>query len=84
MALAIPKDSIVLVTGCNGYIGSHIVDQLLEAGYRVRGTTRNLKKIQNLSALWQKKFGSGRFEAITVEDMATEGVFDEAIKGTVN
>ncbi|KAH6673670.1 hypothetical protein B0J14DRAFT_667193 [Halenospora varia] len=81
MALAIPKDSIVLVTGCNGYIGSHIVDQLLEAGYRVRGTTRNLKKIQNLSALWQTKFGPGRFEAITVEDMATEGVFDEAIKG---
>lgn len=81
MAPAIPKDSIVLVTGVNGYIGSHVADQLMEAGYRVRGTTRNIVKVQALVALWEKKFGGGRFEAVTVEDMSHDGAFDEALKG---
>lgn len=82
MAPAIPKDSVVLVTGANGYIGSHIVDQLLEAGYRVRGTTRDLSKLEALSSLWEKKFGAGRFEGVVVKDMSHEGAFDQAIKGT--
>jgi UDP-glucose 4-epimerase len=34
MASRIPKDSIVLVTVVNGYVGSHKADQLLEAGIR--------------------------------------------------
>lgn len=81
MALAIPKDSVVLVTGVNGYIGSHVADQLMEAGYKVRGTARNVSKAQDLAALWEKKFGVGRFEVVTVEDMSREGAFDEALKG---
>jgi len=84
MTPAIPKDSIVLVTGVNGYIGSNIADQLLEAGYRVRGTTRNISKVQGLTALWEKKFGRGRFEAVIVGDMSHDGAFDEAIKGTIH
>lgn len=32
---------IVLVTGANGYVGSHVIWQLLENGYTVRGTLRN-------------------------------------------
>ncbi|KAG0650010.1 NAD-dependent epimerase deHydratase terH [Hyphodiscus hymeniophilus] len=80
MSPAIPKDSIVLVTGVNGYIASHVADQLLQAGYRVRGTTRNLTKVKSLSALWEQKFGKGRFEAVIVEDMSPPGAFDEAMK----
>jgi nucleoside-diphosphate-sugar epimerase len=78
---AIPKDSLVLVTGVNGYIASHVADQLMEAGYRVRGTTRSLSKVANLGAFWEKKFGKDRFEFITVEDMSHDGAFDEAVKG---
>lgn len=84
MVPAIPKDSIVLVTGVNGYVASHVADQLMEAGYRVRGTTRNISKVQALSALWVKKFGEGRFEAVTVADMSNDGAFDEAIKGKIH
>ena len=84
MAPAIPKDSIVLVTGVNGFIGSHVADLLMEAGYRVRGTTRHVSKVQELSALWKQKFGEGKFEVFTVENMAKEGAFDEAIKGIIN
>ena len=34
----------ILVTGASGYIAKHIVLQLLEAGYRVRGSVRNLDR----------------------------------------
>jgi uncharacterized protein YbjT (DUF2867 family) len=83
MTTAIPKDSIVLVTGCNGFIGSHIVEQLLKDGYRVRGTTRDLKKLQNLTKLWAEKYGEERFEAVVVPDMAEDGAFDEAVRGAL-
>uniref|UniRef100_A0A914XGW9 NAD-dependent epimerase/dehydratase domain-containing protein n=1 Tax=Plectus sambesii TaxID=2011161 RepID=A0A914XGW9_9BILA len=44
----------VLVTGASGYVATHCVQQLLQNGYRVRGTVRNLQnmtKIQPLKAL---------------------------------
>ena len=34
----------VLVTGASGFIGTHCVVQLLEQGYKVRGTLRNLDR----------------------------------------
>ena len=81
MSSAIPKGSIVLITGVNGFISSHIADQLLEAGYRVRGTTRNIEKIKALKELWENKYGPDQVEFVVVEDMSTEGAFNEAVKG---
>ena len=41
--MAAPEDAgIVLVTGASGYIASHIILQLQQAGYKVRGTVRSL------------------------------------------
>jgi dihydroflavonol-4-reductase len=34
----------VLLTGASGYIANHIALQLLEAGYHVRGTIRDLRR----------------------------------------
>jgi dihydroflavonol-4-reductase len=34
----------VLLTGSSGYIGKHITLQLLNEGYEVRATVRNLSK----------------------------------------
>ena len=46
---------IVLVTGASGYVGTHLIKQLLEQGrFRVRGTVRNLsneKKVKPLREL---------------------------------
>ena len=78
---AIPKDSLVLITGVNGYIASHVADQLLEAGYRVRGTTRSLSKVESLAKYWEGKFGKGRVESVEVKDMSHDGAFDESFKG---
>lgn len=77
----LPKHSIVLVSGSNGWIASHIVDQLLQAGYNVRGTSREVAKAQWLKEYVERAYGPGRFEIAVVPDMGVEGAFDEAVNG---
>jgi len=43
----------ILVTGASGYVASHCVKQLLEAGYRVRGTVRSLKNPKKVDFLYK-------------------------------
>jgi nucleoside-diphosphate-sugar epimerase len=81
MTSAIPRDSLVLVTGINGYLGSHIADQILQAGFRVRGTTRILSRAAPLKKLWDDRYGPDKVELVVVEDMAVPGAFDEAVQG---
>ncbi|OLN96042.1 Aldehyde reductase 2-like protein 1 [Colletotrichum chlorophyti] len=72
MAIAtdtVPKGSTILVTGVNGFIGSHVADQLLERGYKVRGAVRDINKNKWLSDLFEKKYGKERFEFVAVPDM---------------
>jgi nucleoside-diphosphate-sugar epimerase len=78
---AIPKGSLVVVTGVNGFIASHVVDQLLTAGYRVRGTVRNAKKNAWVADYFGKKYGHDKIELIEVPEMAAASAFDQAVKG---
>ena len=78
---AIPEGSLVLITGANGYIGSHAVDQFLAAGYKVRGTVRSESKGVWVKELFDKKYGPNRFELAIVPNMDKEGAFDDALKG---
>lgn len=78
---AIPKGSLVLVTGANGLIGSNIADQFLRFGYRVRGTTRSPAKNAWITALFDAKYGPGSFELVAVPDMEAPDAFDQAVKG---
>ncbi|KAL8825860.1 MAG: hypothetical protein Q9170_007630 [Blastenia crenularia] len=78
---AIPFGSLVLVTGVTGYIGSHVADQLLQVGYRVRGTVRDEAKAQWVNELFTKKYGEGKLETVIVKDMGAKGAFDEACEG---
>lgn len=77
---AIPPGSTVLVTGVNGFIGSHVANEALKAGYRVRGTVRSEDKARTARGLFEPKHGN-RFEAAVVPDISKEGAFDEALKG---
>ncbi len=43
--------STVLVTGGSGFIGSHCILQLLDAGHKVRATVRNLKREPEVRAM---------------------------------
>jgi len=70
----------VLVTGANGFVALHVITQLLEKGYKVRGTVRSDAKGEWLVE-YLAKFGAGSFEYAIVKDITEEGVFDNAIQG---
>ncbi|KAI8692031.1 Rhodanese domain-containing protein [Fusarium sp. Ph1] len=79
---AIPQGSWVLVTGANGYSGSHVVMELLKHGFNVRGTVRNLEYSQWLLDHPSVKpfVDQGRVELV-LADTSKPGDFDEAVKG---
>lgn len=77
----IPLGSTVLVTGVNGFVGSHVASQLLDYGYKVRGTVRDAQKHAWLSGIFEKRYGHGNFELFQAGNLIDEGVFDEAVKG---
>jgi uncharacterized protein YbjT (DUF2867 family) len=60
------SEARVLVTGANGFVATHVVRDLLEHGYRVRGTVRAESKAAHLKRIFQE-FGD-RFEIVVVED----------------
>lgn len=76
--LALPKGSLILVTGASGYIGAHVVNEALEAGYRVRGTARSKEKCEST----KKNFNNNpNYSAAIVADFQVESAFDEAMRG---
>ncbi|EXJ80214.1 hypothetical protein A1O1_08356 [Capronia coronata CBS 617.96] len=74
------EDKIVLVTGINGYIASHIGLQLLQKGYTVRGTSRSASAKEHLLAGVFQGFES-QYQHYEVKDITAPSAFDEAVKG---
>ncbi|KAJ3480071.1 hypothetical protein NLI96_g8612 [Meripilus lineatus] len=70
-----PRMSLVLVTGATGFIGAHVVDELLRRGIKVRGTTRSLAKAQQM--LRDRPEFVDNLEFHVINDLAVPGVFDE-------
>ncbi|OKL60081.1 hypothetical protein UA08_04943 [Talaromyces atroroseus] len=76
---AIQPGARILVTGANGYIGSHVVDVLLSLGYLVRGTVRAEKPW--LNEFFDSKYGSGQFETVIVPELDDKDALVTALKG---
>lgn len=74
---ALPRGSLVLVTGASGYIASHIIREALSIGYRVRGASRTADSCQKTEALVE----SPRYETVVVANMSIDNAFDEAVNG---
>lgn len=75
-----PADKIILVSGINGYIASHIGLQLLQKGYIVRGTSRSAAAKDHLLSGAFKGHDS-HYQHVQVKDIVAPGAFDEAVKG---
>ena len=76
-----PSDGPVAVTGSAGYIGSHIVLNLVKHGYSVRACVRdtaNLANTAHLSAM--NNIGPGSVELFAC-DMTVPGAYDAVFKG---
>jgi NADPH-dependent methylglyoxal reductase len=78
-----PSD-LVLVTGANGHVGQHVVDQLLTLpqGPRVRATVRSGATAKQISSFYEEKpSAKGRLEVVVIPDIVKAGAFDGAVKG---
>ncbi|KZL80451.1 nad dependent epimerase dehydratase [Colletotrichum incanum] len=78
---AIPKGSTILVTGANGFIGSHICNELLQLGYHVRGTVRDVDQCAWLPKALEIQKPNGKFMLASLPDMEKEGAFDLLVEG---
>ena len=69
-----------LVTGAAGFIATHILEQLLAKGHRVRGTVRSLKKEKDLLPLRALPGAAERLELVEA-DLLEAGAFEAAAQG---
>ncbi|EPS43583.1 hypothetical protein H072_2369 [Dactylellina haptotyla CBS 200.50] len=70
-----------LVTGVTGYIAGWVTKYYLDAGYKVRGTTRSKSSAQPLiDTLISEGYPASDFEIYEVADITVPGAFDEAVK----
>jgi nucleoside-diphosphate-sugar epimerase len=72
----------VLVTGANGFVAMHVVDQLLKAGYAVRGTVRNETKVPHIKQTFAA-YGD-KLELVVVEDIMLVGTDISAVRLAVS
>jgi len=69
--------AVAVVTGVSGYLGGHVVKNLVEKGYTVRGTVRSLNDASKIDEI-KKLFPTLKlYEA----DLLKVGSFDEVIAG---
>lgn len=78
-----PTKGVVLVTGGSGFIASHIIDELLDNGFRVVTTARSDEKgrriVESASPAQRNKLSY-----IIIGDVAKENAFDSAFtQGTI-
>lgn len=75
---SMPK--LVLVTGANGYIASSLIQSLLEQGYRVRGTVRDVSNESKVTALKAMPNASTHLELVPLELTGPQEAFNEALR----
>ncbi|EQB59219.1 NAD dependent epimerase/dehydratase [Colletotrichum gloeosporioides Cg-14] len=80
-SFGIPEGSTVLVTGVNGFIGSHVCSQLLQLGFDIRGTVRDPTKYAWVEDLMERDNPKGCFTLASLPDLEDEGAFDSLVDG---
>lgn len=70
----------VLLTGISGFLGSHTAIQLLNKGYKVTGTVRNLSRANDLKAIIEKHTPHIQNLTIAEADLNDESKWPELTK----
>ena len=74
--------STVLVTGASGFIGSHLILQLLAAGHRVRGTLRDLRREPELRATLRRAGADADDDlSFVAADLQDDAGWPQAVSG---
>lgn len=77
---SLPRNSLVLVTGASTFQGTHICDQLLKHGYKVRGVVPNPERAVTTAKFFADKYTSGRYTTAIIPNTARQGAFDIAAR----
>lgn len=77
-----PAAGPVLVTGANGYLGTHVVVALLEAGYPVRATVRNEERAAELGDDLRRAGHDGQRVELVEASLDSDDAWSEAVAGT--
>jgi uncharacterized protein YbjT (DUF2867 family) len=75
----LPSAQIILVTGASGFIGGHVLNAFLEAGYKVRAAVRSEEIAKNVRKSHSKY--ADQLSFAVVPDIVTKDSFNEAVKG---
>ena len=67
-----------LLTGANGFVAAHIIDQLITQGHTVTGSIRSPSKGQQILSTHPSY--AGKLDFVIVSDYAASGTWDEIIK----
>ncbi|KAF3911602.1 Dihydroflavonol-4-reductase [Arthrobotrys entomopaga] len=77
----------ILVTGATGFIGAHVVSQLLSKNVRVRAAYRSQHKADTMLAHFRKIHGNDKIDRLLdfshTGDLSTPGCFDESLTGGI-
>ena len=69
----------VLVTGANGFIASHCIKVLLEKGFQVKGSVRDIKQIDKIKSFIPEPLNKGKLEFCELNLFNNKG-WNNAIK----
>jgi NAD(P)-dependent dehydrogenase (short-subunit alcohol dehydrogenase family) len=75
-----PSETTVLVTGASGFIASHCIVQLLQQGYRVRGTLRTPSRADEIRKAIAAEVDPGDRLEFCTADLDSDAGWADAVR----